>query len=253
MQLNFRTLGNGKPLVILHGLFGSADNWQSQAKIFATYFQVYLIDLRNHGHSPWSDEHNYTILAEDVQKLLEEQKVENAIVLGHSMGGKVAMTLAQNTIGLVEKLIVVDMGMKQYPLHHQHILGGLNAVDLNSISSRSEVDLILREHINSEGVLQFLLKNLYWKNKGSLAWRMNFKALEIHMDEILEAIPEKEVMIQTLFIRGGLSNYILDDDIPDLENNFPDSQFETIETAGHWVHAEAPDEFISIVLGFCLR
>ena len=132
MQLNFRTLGSGKPLVILHGLFGSADNWQSQAKIFASYFQVYLIDLRNHGHSPWSEEHNYALLAQDVQTLLEEQKVENAILLGHSMGGKTAMLFAVEYPELVDKLIVADIGPKYYAPHHQDILAGLNAVDFST-------------------------------------------------------------------------------------------------------------------------
>jgi pimeloyl-ACP methyl ester carboxylesterase len=169
------------------------------------------------------------------------------------MGGKVAMYLTQNQPSLVSKLIIADMGTKKYPPHHQHILEGIHAVKLDGVASRSEADRELSKHIESEGVKQFLLKNLYWKEKGKLAWRMNVAVLENSMELILAAIPEKEVFTPTLFVRGELSNYILDEDIPEIENLFPDSQYITIPNAGHWVHAEQPDEFVDAVLGFCLR
>jgi pimeloyl-ACP methyl ester carboxylesterase len=145
------------------------------------------------------------------------------------------------------------MGVKTYPLHHQHILAAFNNIDLNQLSARSEAESILKQFIDSEGVRQFLLKNLYWIEKGKLSWRVNFPVLEASMTEILSALPEEEVLVPTLFIRGTLSNYILDEDIPVLENYFPDSQVNSIEQAGHWVHAEAPDAFVDCVLGFCLR
>ena len=253
MKLNYREIGSGQPLIILHGLFGSSDNWQTQAKKFAVYFRVILVDLRNHGHSNWDPDTSYHAMASDIIELIHALNLEKIILVGHSMGGKVAMLTTQLNPKLIDKLIVVDMGIKGYPPHHQHILEGIHAVKLDGVSSRSEADKELNKYIQSEGIKQFLLKNLYWKEKGQLAWRMNVSVLEASMDQILEPIPETEVFTPTLFIRGELSNYILDEDISDIENLFPDSQYITISQAGHWVHAEKPDEFVDAVLGFCLR
>ncbi len=252
-MLHYRVLGKGDPLVILHGLFGSSDNWQSQAKIFAEFYTVYLVDLRNHGHSFWSEEHSYTLMAKDLRDLTEELNLKNIILLGHSMGAKVAMTFAQQHPTFLKKLILVDMGIKEYPMHHQHILSGIKSLNLSEYASRGEAERVLEVHLENPGVRQFLLKNLYWKTKGELAWRMNVTILEKKIGEILSAIPKQVVLTTTIFIRGELSNYILDEDIPDIENVFPDSEFETILGAGHWVHAEAQEEFIHAVLGFCLR
>ena len=252
-MLHYRVLGKGDPLVILHGLFGSSDNWQSQAKIFAEFYTVYLVDLRNHGHSFWSEEHSYVLMAKDLWDLTEELNLKNIILLGHSMGAKVAMTFAQQHPTILKKLILVDMGIKEYPMHHQHILSGIKSLNLSEYASRGEAERVLEVHLENPGVRQFLLKNLYWKTKGELAWRMNVTILEKKMGEILSAIPKQVVLTTTIFIRGELSNYILDEDIPDIENVFPDSEFETISGAGHWVHAEAQEEFIHAALGFCLR
>jgi esterase len=253
MKLHHRILGEGQPLVILHGLFGYSDNWQTHAKKLAEYYQIILVDQRNHGHSPWSDSFNYDLLAEDLKELFDDLKLEKAILLGHSMGGKTAMRFAQLYPNFLEKLIVVDMGPKKYPPHHEQILAGLHAIDFSVIQTRSKAEETMSEHISSYGVRQFLLKNLYWKEKGKLAWRMNIPVLEKEMHSILDGLPEMEVHIPTLFIRGKLSDYVLDEDFSDIENSFPDSQFVTIENAGHWVHSEAPDEFIEAVLSFCLR
>lgn len=253
MKMHYREMGEGKPLVILHGLFGFSDNWQTHAKKFADYFRVILVDLRNHGHSPWSDEFSYNLMAQDLHELIEELQLGSFLLLGHSMGGKVAMHYAQSYESRLEKLIVVDIGIKLYPMHHEHILAGMHAIDPTKIKARSEAEQILRNHIDSEGVIQFLLKNLYWKEKGMLAWRMNLPVLEREMNEILAAVPEVEVMTPSLFIRGALSNYILDEDWDAIEELFPDSDLVTIQDAGHWVHAEAPEEFIDAVLSFCLR
>jgi pimeloyl-ACP methyl ester carboxylesterase len=253
MKLHYREMGEGQPMVILHGLFGFSDNWQTHAKKLAEYYRVILVDLRNHGHSDWSDEFSYSLMANDLKELCDDLRLKKILLIGHSMGGKVAMLFAQRYEGLLEKLIVVDIGVKAYPMHHQHILAGLHALDVDNMKARSEADAILRKYIDSEGVIQFLLKNLYWKEKGKLAFRMNLPVLEREMEEILSAIPEEEVMIPTLFIRGELSNYILDEDIPELEERFADFHLMTIPEAGHWVHAEAPDQFLEAVLGFCLR
>lgn len=253
MKLYYRELGQGQPLVILHGLFGFSDNWQTHAKKLADYYRVILVDLRNHGHSPWSEDFSYSLMVEDVHELFVDLELSTAFLLGHSMGGKVAMSFAQRYPKLLEKLIVVDMGIKGYPPHHQHILAGMHAIDLHTIKVRSEAERILKEHIDSEGVRQFLLKNLYWKEKGQLAWRMNVAVLEREMEEILAPLPSGEVAVPTLFIRGGSSDYILDEDLASIEAIFYDADFMTIPNAGHWVHAEAPEEFIEAVLTFFLR
>jgi esterase len=253
VDLFHREIGSGKPLVILHGLFGFSDNWQTHAKKFSDYYRVILVDLRNHGHSPWSDEFSYDLMVEDLLKLFQNLDLSNVIILGHSMGGKVAMHFAQSYPDFLSKIIVVDMGVKEYPFHHQHILKAFENIDLNELSARSEAEKILTSFIDSKGVVQFLLKNLYWQDKGKLAWRVNFKVLQREMAEILGRLPYKEVMIPSLFIRGALSDYILDSDFEEIESVFPDSNFVTIENAGHWVHAEAAVEFTDAVLSFCLR
>jgi pimeloyl-ACP methyl ester carboxylesterase len=253
MKLFYRQLGQGKPLVILHGLFGFSDNWQTHAKKLAAYYEVTLVDLRNHGHSGWSDEFSYALMVQDLHELLTDLGIQKPILLGHSMGGKLAMHFDQTYPNSIEKLLVVDMGVKAYPPHHAHILAAIHAIDLTKMSARSEAEAILKTFVESEGIRQFLLKNLYWEEKGKLAWRVNFPVLEASMTEILSALPAKESFTPTLFIRGLLSNYILDDDIPVLESYFPDSQLASIPNAGHWVHAEAPEAFLDAVLSFSLR
>ncbi len=253
MKLNYRELGEGQPLVILHGLFGNSDNWQTHAKKLSEYFRVILVDQRNHGHSDWSNEFSYDLMAKDLNELFIDLNLKKAIVLGHSMGGKTAIRFTQLYPSKIEKLIVVDIGVKEYPMHHEEILKGLHSIDLEKVTTRSEAEEILSKYIPSNGVRQFLLKNLYWIEKGKLAWRMNIPVLEKEMPEILTILPNNEIFNSTLFIRGMLSNYILDEDIPQLEDQFTDFQIVSIENAGHWVHAEAPLEFIEKVLEFCLR
>lgn len=253
MKLHYREVGEGKPFVVLHGLFGNSDNWQTHGKRLSEYYRVIMVDLRNHGHSDWSEEFSYELMAADLKELFDDLKLTDAILLGHSMGGKVSMLFAQQHPELLEKLIVVDMGVKSYPPHHQHILQALNTLDLSTIDNRSQADAHLSKYIDSEGVKQFLLKNIYWVEKGKMAWRMNVPVLEREMENILSALEPVECFVHTLFIRGGLSQYILDEDISEIEEVFPDSEFITIENAGHWVHAEQPDAFMDAVLGFCLR
>ncbi|WP_294672479.1 alpha/beta fold hydrolase [uncultured Fluviicola sp.] len=253
MKLQHRIIGEGKPLIILHGLFGSSDNWQTHAKRFSDYFQVILVDQRNHGHTDWSDEFDYDILAEDLHELITDLGLEKVNLLGHSMGGKTVMRCAQLYPDTIEKMIVVDMGIKGYPPHHQEILKGIAALNATPMDSRSAAEEVLLPFVPENGTRQFLMKNLYWIEKGKLAWRMNVEVLEREMQNILKAIPDEEVFVQTLFIRGGMSKYILDEDIPEIEDRFPDSSFLTIENAGHWVHAEQPEEFMNAVLEFLLR
>jgi esterase len=253
MKLHYRELGEGQPLIILHGLFGNSDNWQTHANKLSEYFRVILVDQRNHGRSDWSDKFSYDLMAEDLNELFNELNLKKAIVLGHSMGGKTVIRFTQLHPSKVEKLIVVDIGVKQYPMHHAEILNGLHSIDLDKVTTRSEAEEIISKYISSNGVRQFLLKNLYWIEKGKLAWRMNIPVLEKEMPAILTVLPDNEIFNSTLFIRGTLSNYILDEDISELEDQFTDFQLISIENAGHWVHAEAPIEFIEKVLEFCLR
>lgn len=253
MKLHYRILGEGEPLVILHGLFGYSDNWQTHAKKLADYFKVILVDQRNHGHSEWSEEFSYDLMADDLHELLQDEGIEEFLLLGHSMGGKTAMRFAQKYPDRIQKLIVVDIGVKTYPSHHDAILKGLHSVDLSTMNSRSQAEEAMMPFIPSFGVRQFLLKNLYWVEKGQLGWRMNIPVLEREMPNILKALPREEMFQPTLFIRGAQSDYILDDDMDDLEELFVDMDLKTVEKAGHWVHAEAPEEFMEAVLSFLLR
>ena len=253
MNLHYRCLGEGKPLVILHGLFGYSDNWQTHAKKLADYFKVYLVDQRNHGHSEWAEDFSYDLMAEDLKKLVELENIESIYLLGHSMGGKTAMRFCQLYPDFIEKLIVVDIGIKTYPSHHDSILKGLKSIDLTTVHSRSEAEELMLPFVPSFGVRQFLLKNLYWKEKGVLAWRMNIPVLEREMKVILQALPDVEISVPSLFIRGAQSDYIQDEDISTIEEMIFDMDLVTIENAGHWVHAENPNEFIDAVLSFLLR
>ncbi len=252
MKLYYREIGTGKPLIILHGLFGFSDNWQTLAIKFSDFFRVILIDFRNHGHSPWSDEFSYALMVDDLKNTIDELQLENIYLLGHSMGGKVAMHFCQKFPEKIKKLVVVDMGIKKYQHHHQEILKAYKKIDLREITARSQVDLILAEFIDSVSIRQFLLKNLYWIEKGKLAWRVNFDVLEKSMPEILSELPKKVIPTTTLFIRGGNSNYIENADIEEIEAIFGIMSTETIYNAGHWVHAEAPEEFTNTVLKFYL-
>ena len=253
MLLHYKEIGEGKPLVILHGLFGTSDNWQTHAKKLGEYYRVILVDQRNHGHSPWSEDFTYEHLAEDLERLIIHLGIDQFTLIGHSMGGKTAMYYSQKYPTRLEKMVIVDIGIKQYPMHHNEIIKGIKSLDLTTISSRSAAEQAMIPFVDSYGVRQFLLKNLYWVEKGKLAWRMNVDVLEREMEEILAPIPNIEVWTPTLFLRGAMSNYILDEDWDAIEEIFPDATLETIENAGHWVHSEQPDEFIEKVLGFIIR
>ncbi len=253
MLLHYKEIGEGKPLVILHGLFGTSDNWQTHAKKLGEYYRVILVDQRNHGHSPWSEDFTYEHLADDLERLILHLGIDQFTLIGHSMGGKTAMYYSQKYPNRLEKMVVVDIGIKQYPMHHNEIIKGIKSIDLSTIESRSAAEQAMLPFVDSYGVRQFLLKNLYWIEKGKLAWRMNVDVLEREMEEILAPIPTIEVWTPTLFLRGAMSNYILDEDWDAIEEIFPDATLETIENAGHWVHSEQPEEFIEKVLGFIIR
>lgn len=244
--------GSGKPLLILHGFLGMSDNWKTLGVQFAADgFEVHLLDLRNHGRSFHSEEFSYALMVQDVFEYCQGNNLKSVNILGHSMGGKTAMLFATTYPEMVDKLIVADIGPKFYPQHHQTILAGLNAVDFSKKPSRSEVEEILAQHITDFGTRQFLMKGLYWKEPGQLAFRFNLEVFNRKMDEIGVALAENAVFVKpTLFIRGGNSNYVLDSDMENIKQHFPDSVLETIPNAGHWLHAENPQLFHQMVFSF---
>jgi esterase len=256
MDLNYKKLGTGQAFVILHGLFGSLDNWQTIGKKLSEDFTVYLVDQRNHGQSPHSETWNYEAMAEDIHGLFKKENISDAILLGHSMGGKTAMKFASEHPKLLKKLIVADIAPRYYELRHDFVIDALESVDLNKVSSRKEVEDVLSQHISDFATKQFLLKNLYWKDldNKSLAWRFNLKIISKNIENVGTAIkPASPVKVPALFIRGAKSNYIQEEDSIEIKTLFPDYEIKTIENAGHWLHAEAPEEFYRIIHEFALK
>ena len=244
--------GSGKPLLILHGFLGMSDNWKTLGTQYAADgFQVHMIDLRNHGRSLHSEEFSYEIMVQDIFEYCQANNLEKINIIGHSMGGKVAMLLSTTHPELVDKLIVADIGPKFYPQHHQGILAGLNAVDFSKKPTRNEVEEIMSQYIPDFGTRQFLMKSLYWKEPGQLAFRFNLEVFNKKMDEIGVPLPQNAVFEKpTLFIRGGNSNYILDTDFENIKQHFPNFTVETIPNTGHWLHAENPTLFHQITSSF---
>jgi pimeloyl-ACP methyl ester carboxylesterase len=253
MQLHFRKFGEGKPLIILHGLFGQSDNWNTLAKKFAeNSLFVYTVDLRNHGLSPHTDTMSYSEMANDLRELIETENINQPILLGHSMGGKVAMWFDYLFPNTLSKIIVVDIAPKKYPPGHTDVFFALNAVDFSEAKTRKDVEMQIRKHLSNEAVIQFLLKNVYWETPEKLNWRFNLSVIENYYEEILSAVPEYSSFTPALFIKGELSNYITNEDIEDIQKRYPNYQLVSIPKAGHWVHAEQQQIFMEEVLKFIL-
>ena len=252
MQLNFKKVGEGEPLVILHGLFGSLDNWLSLAKKLGEQFEVFIVDARNHGQSPHNNNFNYDVMADDLYEFLMHNNIIDPIILGHSMGGKTAMQFTMNYPNKLAKLIVVDIAPKAYPVHHTAILDGMLSLNLEIINTRSGADKQLSKYIDDLSTRQFLLKNLYWIEKEKLAWRFNLPVINDSIEIIGQGLENIEVFDKsTLFIRGKKSNYITKNDFEAIKTIFPHAEIKTMDT-GHWVHAENPTEFIQQVSSFLL-
>jgi pimeloyl-ACP methyl ester carboxylesterase len=249
--LNSNILGEGKPLLILHGYFGASDNWKTLGNQFAENYQVHLIDQRNHGRSFHADAFNYQLLVDDLYNYIKHHQLENIYLIGHSMGGKTAMLFATTYANLVDKLIIVDISPKEYAPHHNAILEGLNAVDFSVQTSRSLVDAQVAKFIPEVGVRQFLLKNVYWREKGVLDYRFNLKSLTENNSEVGKPLPQNTSFTkETLFLKGEKSGYIIPSEQLIINNHFPDNKVLEIANAGHWLHAENPKDFYKEVIGF---
>lgn len=252
IELHSTIVGEGKPLVILHGFLGMSDNWKTVGTKFGEAgYEVHLLDQRNHGRSPHTEEMNYGVMAEDVVQYCKTQNLENIVLLGHSMGGKVAMQVAGENPSLVEKLIVVDISPKYYSPHHQTILEGLTALEDETITSRGDAEDFLSRYIKDKGTRLFLLKNLYWKTKEKLALRLNLKVLKENIEEVGRALSSGiKFEKSTLFIKGGNSDYITAEDEDLIRLHFPNAIIEEVPGAGHWVHAENMEDFYNKVMDF---
>jgi len=264
-KLNFRKLGEGEPLIIMHGLYGSSDNWVSIARELMTNFSVYIIDMRNHGASPHLPDHNYQVMTNDLIEFMNENEIYSSIILGHSMGGKVAMFFTAMNPERVKKLVIVDISPRSYNLekgdnqvtHHEQILDGLSSINLANIENRVQVDDALAQTIESQRIRQFLLKNLRRNRDGSYHWKINIDVLKQNLPSVLIGLEDEKEELNiysnpTLFIKGENSDYINTTDEKMIKEYFSKSKIITINNASHWVHAEKPDEFIKAVKEFVL-
>lgn len=251
MKLYYHMTGHGHPFVILHGLFGSGDNFYTLSGFFGEKYKVFAVDQRNHGRSPHNDILTYEAMADDLRDLLVHEGISSVFLLGHSMGGKTAMKFALNYPGMVDKLIVVDIGTKEYAPQHDAIFDALFALKLNRYKTRSELDSALSEHIPDYAVRQLLLKNVSREDSGAFKWKIPVKSIYRSYPNINASIgSERPFTKPVLFLRGGKSKYILDEDIPGIRAIFPRALFQTIDGVGHWVHAEAPQKFADTVMEF---
>ncbi|MBT1701284.1 alpha/beta fold hydrolase [Fulvivirgaceae bacterium PWU4] len=247
MKLFYRELGQGQPMIILHGIFGSSDNWLTQAKLFSAHYRVFLVDQRNHGQSPHDDAFDYPVMVADLLEFIDEHRLENPIIIGHSMGGKVAMNFAVAYPDKLEKLIVVDIAPRPYNLEHYVIIDGLKAVPIQQLASRNDADAALVPYVPEPDVRQFLLKNLQRKAEGGFSWKINLPVIDKNLSNIgLDLQFEGTFEKPTLFIRGGQSKYVRDKDMARILEVFPMAIMETLDT-GHWVQAEKPKEFVEVV------
>ncbi len=244
-------LGEGQPLIILHGFFGMADNWKTLANRFAENYQVHVVDQRNHGRSFHSDEFTYELMVEDLLYYINHHNLENVHLLGHSMGGKTVMLFAVEYAEKVDKIVIADIAPRFYPPHHHFIIEALNAVDLKEVKSRNDIDKIFQKYIPEPGIRQFLAKNIYRKTKDEFAYRFNLECLTECFDEVGEGLPPiTKFYGKALFLKGENSGYISEEDEQLIVAHFPKSEIKTVKNAGHWLHAENPEDFYQYIISF---
>ena len=253
INLNYHRYGSGKPIIILHGLFGSQRNWETVSEALSSRFTVYALDLRNHGDSPHGALFTNEVMAEDVKWFVERQRLQNVVIIGHSLGGKTAMIFACSYPQMIDKLIVVDMAPKAYPPESKAIMEAMMSVNLVQFTKQKEIIAALEPQIPDLSTRYFLAKNLERDKNGKFVWKINLKTIYDSYDNLRQALPNDLLFNKpTLFIRGEDSNYILDRDISIIKTHFPKARIETIPNSGHWVHIDAPDEFVRIVQEFSL-
>lgn len=253
MKLFFRKYGSGHPVIILHGLLGLSDNWITFAKRLTDEFEVFIPDQRNHGQSPHSNDFNYNCLTEDLALFIQEQNIIHPIIIGHSMGGKVAMNFALHYPTIAEKLIIVDIAPKAYDTKKillGNVIHAMKSFSISSYHSFAEVENALAEKVPELRFRQLILKNIYLKDR-ILEWKINLNVISKNLHSIFEAIESKNTYNNpTLFIRGGLSDFIKEKDYSNIYQLFPKAQFSIIPHASHWVYTDAPEDFFSTVVNF---
>lgn len=262
MKLNFTKLGEGCPLIVLHGLYGSGTNWYSIGKALSSYFTVYLLDQRNHGESPHHPELNYGVMTDDLRQFMDSEKLDTACLMGHSMGGKTAMNFALNYPDRVDKLVVIDIALRSYigefkggqtlqSTIHQKIVRALSGLDIDFIETREEADKQLARDLSQRAVRQFLLKNLKRKDDGTFYWGLNIEAVKANLSRLLDRVDRENRYFRkpALVISGIRSGYITEQDKEEFRETFPAVRIEDLD-AGHWVHAEQPEELIALLIQF---
>ncbi len=256
MKLFFRHYGSGQPLIIMHGLLGMSDNWVTLAKRLSENYSVFLPDLRNHGQSPHSMEFNYKVMADDLGEFIVDNNLKDPVIAGHSMGGKVAMLFALNNPEVVKALIIVDMSPVAYDNHDYNfgIVSAMMSVNMNAVNSREEVSKALERNIPQEVTRLFVMKNLHRKAAHQFEWRINLSAISNNLPDLVASIESnKKYSKPALFVRGTNSEYIEESHYPLIRKMFPNSEIIPIEGAGHWVHAEKPDETLEAFDSFLKR
>jgi esterase len=247
MDLFYREAGEGQAIVLLHGIFGSSDNWLTQAKLLSAHYHTYALDMRNHGQSFHDAKFDYPAMVNDVLVFMETHGIKNAIMMGHSMGGKVAMNFAVAHPDKLQKLVVVDIAPKAYDMRHYVILDGLKAIPIDKVTTRNEADDALAPFVGEPDVRQFLLKNMQRKPDGGFRWKLNLHAIDKNIENIGVDLQFPGKFEQpTLFVKGARSNYIKDQDLKRIREVFPAAELKTLDT-GHWVPAEKPKEFVDLV------
>ncbi len=258
MNLFYRTIGKGQPLVILHGLYGMSDNWISIARQLEHKFTIWIPDLRNHGRSPHANTHTYADLAHDVFTFITVHKIQHPILLGHSMGGKAAMTLVHNYPGIIKHLIVADIAPVNYSAfsnhdahQHKNIINSLLSIELKQIHKREDVDRLLAKTIHNRALRAFLSKNLQRDEQHNFFWLLNLPVIMRFLPHIIDGFDNwEQVQISDLpvtFLRGENSFYIYDSIIPLIHNIFTRAEIITIPHAGHWLHAENPQAILNFL------
>jgi len=248
VTINYKVYGEGEPVIILHGLFGTLDNWQTFAKRLAEHYMVYVIDQRDHGKSSHTDEFNYQLLADDLATFMESQWIHEARLIGHSMGGKTVMQFAEDHTDMVEQMVVVDIAPVAYEPGHNTIFEALLAVNIDKVESRGEVEAVLGQYIADQGVRLFLMKNLKRKKEGGFEWKMNLPLLHREYPNIISNVAgDAEVDVDCLFVGGGKSKYIDKNASDTIAKKYSNSKLVMIPEAGHWIHAEQPDKLYQLV------